>query len=217
MEVYWKLILDKNDVALVSFFQKESDVFEAKMEQGLLRNENIALQKIKIYKNGVEIPDYPYSEFSYIKEMFYEKKKLFTTAFLKQINQLLKIDVVLLIIFNSNEVINIAFQGKDFIVEFDYTFQATMKKNTFMEAIVSLKDNLEKNNPGYPSQRIVTRDVVLFEEYLIIGADYCSYFGFIDNEKAEAPQEIFRMSLTELKVLVNILISVNERLMKRQV
>jgi len=215
MEVYWKLIIDKDDIVLVSFFQKERDVFEIKMDLGFLKSEDVSLQKTKIYKNGVEISDYPDSEFSSIKEMLYEKKKIFTTEFLKQINLLLKTDVVPLIIFNDNEVINIALQGKGFVVEFDYTFQAAMKKNTFMEAIAYLKDNLEKNNSGYPEQRVITRDAVLFEEYLIIGADYCSYFGFIDNEKAETPQEIFRMSLTELKILVSILISVNERLKKQ--
>lgn len=212
MEAYWKLILNKSDVILTAFFRKGNDWFEVKTEQELYVAEDIDISKIKILKNGSELTDFPDSELYNLKEMFFEKRRVLSSQIFSRSNPFVTTDIVPIIIFSNNEVVNLAFKSDNFYIEFDSIFYRALQVNTFIEAIICLKDIIEKVDLNYSGKKVLTRDAILFEEYLLIKSNYCLYFGFIDNEMAESQQEIFRVPLTELKELINILMLVDERL-----
>lgn len=210
MEAYWKLTLGKRDAILTAFFQNANDLYEAKIEQELYIVEDIDIHKIKVLKNGSELVNFSDSELYNLKEMFYEKRRILSDQIFSRPNSLLATDVVPIIIFSNNEVVNLAFQSNNSYIEFDSIFYRALQVNTFMDAIICLRDILQKVDSNYSGKKVFTRDAILFEEYLMIQANHCIYFGFIDNEMAESPQEIFRVSLRELKELLNVLMLVNE-------
>jgi hypothetical protein len=210
MEAYWKLTLGKRDVILTAFFQKGNDLFEVKTEQELYVVEDIDINKIKVLKNGSEFTNISDSELFNLKEMFYKKRRILPNQIFSIHNPLETTDVVPIIICSNNEVVNLAFQGDNFYIEFDSTFYRALRVNTFMEAVISLKETIGKTGSNYSHQKVLTRDSILFEEYLLIQVNYCLYFGFVDNETAESPQEVFKVPLRELKELVDVLMLINE-------
>ena len=199
MDVFWKIELHKTDFVLKSFFQLEGESYELSLEQN----------KLCISRNGK--PAFDINDSESFKQQLSDKSSFLLNSGCSFVTPFASKDVKPIIIFQDKEVIGLSFQGKGFYVSFDDTFQRFMKCTSFIESVSLLKQLVDKGG----ERKVLVNDVVIFEEYLHMDSNCCRYYGFLDNENAEEPQEIFNFQLADFKELLGIITSLNTLLCKK--
>ena len=192
----------KSDFILKSFFQLDNESYELFLEQSSGES-----QRLSISRNGK--PTFNINDSNSFKQQLLDRRRFLLNSgcsFISPFTSMVKP----IIIFRDEEVFGLSFQGNDFYVSFDETFQRLMKCESFFESVSLLQQLIDEEG----ERKVVVNDAVIFEEYLCIASNHCKYYGFLDNEDAEEPQEIFEVQLTEFKELLNKITSLNTLLSK---
>lgn len=204
MEIFNRISVKEGSFELRTFFYYNNNLIE------LISVENSdSTDSIHLTMNGSKISNFDFFDINILKDQHQILENL-----IKENNEIIRKfehqdGLYPLMFYKENALVSIGFEGNSFSVVFDNTFNIFMGGDCFLDSLKKLEAQLRDFSADEPAKRIIVSDVTIFEEYLLIDNVSCVYFGFIDNQQAENPQEIFRLPLNVFLNLLDSIIRLN--------